>query len=158
MFREMRRIKQKTSVEECQEILINSKRGVLSVYGDDGYPYGIPVNFYYDKSTNIIYLHGAKEGHKIDAIKKCNKVCFTTWNEGYQEPNNWWWHIRSVVAMGKAEFVVDEKNMIHQLRNIGKKYFPETVDIEKIINSSLNRVGVIAIKIEHLTGKDVKEK
>lgn len=70
MFRKMRRFKQQISNEECVEILKNEKRGVLSVIGDNGYPYGIPLNHYYDEKTNSIFFHGAKEGHKIDAIKK----------------------------------------------------------------------------------------
>ena len=48
MFREITRKKQALSQEECLEILTNAKRGVLSVNGDDGYPYGMPVNHYYD--------------------------------------------------------------------------------------------------------------
>ena len=52
------------------------RRGVLSVIGDDGYPYGVPINYVYDEKENALYFHGAKEGHKIDAIKKSGKVCF----------------------------------------------------------------------------------
>lgn len=73
MFRKMRRFKQEISLEECIEILTNEKRGVLSVIGDDGYPYGIPINHYYNKNDNCIYFHGAKEGHKIDAIMNLNE-------------------------------------------------------------------------------------
>ena len=64
--------------EECRQILKTEKRGVLSVIGDNGYPYGIPINFYYDENDGKIYFHCAKEGHKIDAIKNCDKACFTT--------------------------------------------------------------------------------
>ena len=48
MFREMLRKKQELSKEECIEILKKEKRGVLSVLGDEGYPYGMPINHYYD--------------------------------------------------------------------------------------------------------------
>ncbi len=65
MFREMRRKKQQLSFEECQEILNNEVRGVLSVIGDNGYPYGIPINYKYSTTENKIYFHGAKKGHKI---------------------------------------------------------------------------------------------
>ena len=44
MFRPMRRIKQQISDDEALEVLKNAKRGVLSVIGDDGWPYGIYVN------------------------------------------------------------------------------------------------------------------
>ncbi len=44
MFRPMRRWKQQLSDEDCIAILKNEPRGILSVLGDDGYPYGIPMN------------------------------------------------------------------------------------------------------------------
>ncbi len=48
MFREMRRFKQKISDEDCFKILTEQPRGVLSMIGDDGYPYGIDHGAYYD--------------------------------------------------------------------------------------------------------------
>jgi len=78
----MRRFKQAVSGEECRKILHEAQRGTFSVIGDNGYPYSIPINFYYDETDNRIYFHGAREGHKVDAIKNCDKVCFTTCNTG----------------------------------------------------------------------------
>ncbi len=46
MFREMLRIKQQLTNEECISILKQEPRGVLSVFGDEGYPYGMPLNHY----------------------------------------------------------------------------------------------------------------
>ena len=75
MFREMRRKKQQISKEECINILNQEKRGALAVNGEDGYPYVIPVNFYYDEPAETLYFHGAKTGHKIDSIQKDSKKC-----------------------------------------------------------------------------------
>lgn len=61
MFRTMRRFKQQISDAECIEILKNTKRGVLSLIGDDGYPYGIPIDHWYCEDDGKIYFHGAKE-------------------------------------------------------------------------------------------------
>jgi len=47
MFREMRRFKQQISTEECIRIMKELPRGVLSVLGDDDYPYGIPLDHWY---------------------------------------------------------------------------------------------------------------
>lgn len=74
MFRPMRRFKQQIADSECKEILKNEKHEVLSLLGDDGYPYGIPLSHLYSEEDNKIYFHGAKEGHKIDAIKNYDKV------------------------------------------------------------------------------------
>lgn len=76
MFRKMRRFKQELNETECKKILKNEVRGVLSVIGDDGYPYGLPIDYWYDEIENRIYFHGAKEGHKLDAIKNVTKYLF----------------------------------------------------------------------------------
>lgn len=158
MFRQMRRMRQEVPYEKCQEILKDGNRAVLSVIGDDGYPYGIPVNFSYNEEENCIYLHGAKKGHKIDAIKNCNKVCFTTWDEGYKVPGDWAWYVTSVVAMGRAELVEDPEVVLKEIRKLGLKYFPSEQEVEDEIKSSLSAVQMIAIHIEHMTGKLVHEK
>ena len=42
-FREMKRQKQQLSNEECLQLLKQETRCVLSVNGDEGYPYGMPM-------------------------------------------------------------------------------------------------------------------
>ena len=61
MFRPVTRIKQALSDTECREILKNEKRGVLSVLGDDGYPYGMPINYWYSEKDGRIYFHTGKQ-------------------------------------------------------------------------------------------------
>lgn len=85
MFRPMRRWKQQLSDEDCIAILKNEPRGILSVLGDDGYPYGIPMNHWYCEADGKLYFHGAKTGHKIDAISQCDKVSYCVHDEGYRE-------------------------------------------------------------------------
>ena len=70
MFRKMRRFKQQITDEECKQILIEEPRGILSMIGDDGYPYGIPLSHWYCEEEGKIYFHGAKEGHKIEVTKR----------------------------------------------------------------------------------------
>ena len=64
MFRDIARKKQKLSSDDCIGLLKNEKRGVLSVIGDDGYPYGLPINHYYDAEDGKLYFHSGKTGHK----------------------------------------------------------------------------------------------
>lgn len=159
MFRKMRRIKQQVSDAECKKILLEEKRAAFSVIGENGYPYTIPVNFYFDESDNCIYLHGAREGHKIDAIKECNKVCFTTWNQGFKKDDNWEWNVTSVVVFGKVKFLDDSTIIKDKLRKLAAKYYPTREEIEEEMSSqAINRVQMLAIDIEHMTGKLVNEK
>lgn len=62
MFRKMLRFQQQLADEECIGILKNEPRGVLSVLGDDGYPYGVPINHYYCEDDGKLYFHGGKKG------------------------------------------------------------------------------------------------
>ena len=64
--RKMRRFKQQVSQDECKKILKDEKRAAFSVIGDEGYPYTIPINFYYEEADHTIYFHGSQEKeHKM---------------------------------------------------------------------------------------------
>lgn len=158
MSRAMRRFKQALSQGECKEILGAEPRGVLSVIGDDGYPYGVPMNFYYDEAENRIYFHCAKAGHKLDAIKGCSKVSFTTWDKGFKEGDDWAWHIKSVIVMGQAVQVDDPAIIEEKVRQLALKYYPTPEAVEVEITQDLHRVGLITLDIEEMTGKWVVEK
>ena len=81
MFRKMRRSPQALSHEEMIDLLKTETRGVMSVQGDDGYPYGFPINHYYDEESGKIYFHiGSQRSHRTDAIKNTTKfhsACMT---------------------------------------------------------------------------------
>ena len=51
--------------------------------GDNGYPYCVPINHYYCEQDGKIYFHGGKIGHRVDAVKSCDKVCFTVYDKGF---------------------------------------------------------------------------
>ena len=74
MFRELARKKQQLTKDECIELLKKEKRGVLSVIGDNGYPYGMPMNHFYNEADGKIYFHTGKKGHRTDALKENEKV------------------------------------------------------------------------------------
>ena len=152
----MRRSKQQLSDEESVAILHSAIRGFLSVIGDDGYPYAIPINFVYDDGN--IFFHCAREGHKLDAIRACDKACFTVTDTPEKEPGEWWYHVRSVVCFGRVHVIDDEGERLCRLRQLGRKYFPEGYDLESEISHSGPNAVVLKFEIEHFTGKRVKEK
>lgn len=157
MFREMRRIKQQISSEECKEILENEKRCVVSFIGDEDYPYAIPMNYYYDREKDSIYLHSAKEGYKIDAIKRSNKICFVTWNKGFKDEGEWSWNVTSVVVSGKANLLENNGESVEILRKLGNKYYPTKEELEDVVSRYKDKVQMIKIDIENMTGKIVNE-
>lgn len=157
MFRKMRRIKQQITEEKCIEILKNEPRGILSVIGDDGYPYGMPLNHWYNDEDGHIYFHGAKEGHKIDAIKNCDKVSFCVYDKGYRKEGEWALNINSVIVFGRVRLVTDIEKAKHICRNLTYKFTQDEKYIEDEIAKYADKVQCIEIIPEHMTGKLVNE-
>ena len=157
MFRPMRRIKQQLSDAEALEILAKAKRGVLSVVGDDGWPYGIWLNPHYRREDGRIYFHGAKEGHKIDALRRDARVSFTVIDDGVQDEGGWAYTFRSVVVFGRIEFVEDQAFALELCRELARRFNPSEEDIEKEIRMAGARVQMLCLIPEHITGKRVHE-
>ncbi len=158
MFRKIRRTKNEISIEEAKVLLRNNRRAAFSVNGDDGYPYTVPVNFYYDEDENRIYFHSAKAGHKIDSIKANDKICFTTWNDGTLEDGDWAYHVSSCVVFGRARLIEDRKITEEKVRKFARKYYPSAEEVEEEIKKDIHGVQLVAIEIEHISGKKVQEK
>jgi len=158
MFRKIRRIKNEISVEDAKALLRNNMRATLSVNGDDGYPYTIPINFNYDEDDHKIYFHSAKKGHKIDSIKVNDKVCLTTWNDGDLEDGDWAFHVSSCVVFGRAKLIEDRIITEEKVRKLARKYYPSAEEVEEEIKKGIHGVQLVAIEIEHISGKRVHER
>jgi nitroimidazol reductase NimA-like FMN-containing flavoprotein (pyridoxamine 5'-phosphate oxidase superfamily) len=158
MFRQMRRFKQQVSEAECVEILKTEKRGVLSLIGENGYPYGIPINHFYDETDGKIYFHGAKQGHKIDALEKCDRACYTVYDGGYLKPDDWALNIKSVIVFGKVSKVNDIQKAEKICRALCSKFTSDSDYVEKEVASALSRVQCLEMTVEYMTGKEVNEK
>lgn len=157
MFRQMRRFKQQISEDECKEVLKNEPRGVLALVGDDGYPYAIPLNHWYSEKDNKLYFHCAKEGKKLDSIRKCDKVSFCVMDEGYRNEGEWALNIKSVVAFGKMRIVEDEEKKKEICINLTRKFTDDEDFLEHELTNAFPRVCCLEIEIEHMTGKLVNE-
>ncbi len=158
MFRKIRRIKNEISVEDAKELLRTNRRAALAVNGDNGYPYTVPINFFYDEPNNKIYFHSAKKGHKIESILENDKVCFTTWNDGYIEEGDWAYRVSSCVVFGRASIVEDRVLAKEKIREFALKYYPSAELVDEVISQSFPAAEMICIDIEHISGKRVYEK
>ena len=155
MFRPMRRIRQQLPEAEALEVLRQAKRGVLSVIGDDGWPYGIYLNPLFENGR--LYFHGAKEGHKVDALRRESRASFTAIDEGVRDEGGWAYTFRSVVVFGRIEFLEDPAEAIAICRRLAQRFNPDAAAIEEEIRQAGARVQVIALIPEHITGKRVHE-
>jgi nitroimidazol reductase NimA-like FMN-containing flavoprotein (pyridoxamine 5'-phosphate oxidase superfamily) len=152
MFRDMRRNKQLLPADETIRMLETCTSGVLNVSGDDGYPYGVPVSYTYRDGK--IYIHSARLGHKIDGINRSDKVSFCVIAEDSVQPATFTTHFRSVVAFGRARILEDAGERRAALQSLLEKYSPGYLDKgQEEIDSALDRVTLVEIAIEHVTGK-----
>lgn len=156
MFRQMRRFKQQLSREECLAILTTEKRGVLAVLGDGGYPYAVPLSFACDGER--LWFHCAKEGHKLDAIRACEKASFCVLRQGELSEDGWSYYVDSAIAFGTVQVVGDEQKRLAALRLLGDKYFPDEQMTAEDIQQNAHRALVLCLHIEHLSGKHVHER
>lgn len=158
MFRPMRRKKNEISQEAAKQLLQQERRGVFAVNGDDGYPYAIPVNYYYCEEGGKIYFHGARVGHKVDALKKNDKICFTVYGNETIKEETWAPYMQSVVVFGRCRLLDNREETLTLTRRIAEKYYPDKELIEEEIQQSGKAVQIYEITIEHLSGKQIQEK
>ena len=157
MFPEMKRVRQKLSEEECIQILKQEKRGVLSVLGEDDYPYGMPLNHWYCEADGKLYFHGGRLGHKIDAMRRHDKVSFCVYDQGFRREGEWALNFRSVVVFGRVEFIEDPERVIDISRQISYKFTSDEDYIAEEIRGHAAGTLCFALTPEHISGKRVNE-
>ena len=138
-------------------ILKEEKRGVLSLHGEDGYPYGIPMDHWYCEEDGKIYFHGAKAGHKIDALAKDNRVSYCVYDAGFRREGEWALNITSVVVFGRISLVTDEAKAARICEQICRKFTDDEAYIQKELTNAVPRVQCLELVIDHMTGKLVNE-
>ena len=157
MFRELVRKNKQIPAEECIALLTEETRGVLSVNGDDGYPYGMPMNHFYDPEDRCIYFHCGRGGHRLDSLKRSSKASFCVCEQGYKEDGAWAYHVRSVIVFGQIE-IIDDINVVSRIaRRLSHKFTQDEVYIQNEIDRFGKATILLKLKPEHICGKIVQE-
>lgn len=166
MFREMRRFKQKLTEEEALQVLDRNTSGVLAVMGDSGYPYAVPLSYVLDvgkaaKEGSLdyrIFFHCARTGHKLDAIASNDKASFCVIDQDIIVPEKYTTYFRSVIAFGRARVLTEESEIRLALELLAKKYSPQELEgLNAELEAQIERVSIIEMKLEHLSGKEAIE-
>ena len=158
MFRELSRKNKQITNAECIQILTDETRGVLSVNGDDGYPYAMPMNHYYNKSDGCIYFHCGKSGHRLDCLKKSDKVSFCVCENGSMIDGDWALTVRSVIVFGKIEIVDCQEQIIDVCTKLSHKFTKDHEYINNEINAYAKSTLLLRLRVQHICGKIVVEK
>ncbi len=157
MFRELIRKNKQLTQNDCINLLKIETRGVLSVLGDGDYPYGMPMNHYYCEEDGNIYFHCGKIGHRIDSIKKNNKVSFCVCEKGLSEDGDWALNVKSVIVFGKIDIVDDIDKIIEITTKLSLKFTSDREYIKKEIEQYANKTLLLKLIPQHMCGKLVKE-
>ena len=157
MFRELLRKNQQLSSADCIAILKTETRGVLSVLGEHGYPYGMPMNHWYNEEDGCIYFHCGKNGHRLDALQKNNKVSFCVYDQGKRQDGQWAWQVNSVIVFGTVT-ILDDLDIIADItRKLSYKFTQDENYIETEIQNSARNTLLLCLTPEHICGKHVLE-
>lgn len=158
MFRSIRKKKNDIGAEAAEQLLLRCRRGVLALNGMEGYPYAILINFYFDKENRKIYFHGAKAGHKIDALRACDKVCFTVYGNETVKEEAWAPSMQSAVVFGRCRLMENGPETMARLKQLAMKYYPQEQLADEEIAKAGRAAQLFEIEIEHISGKEVQEK
>ena len=155
-FRDMRRKRQQLSNEESIAILEKATAGTLALLGDNDYPYAVPISYVYHEGK--IYFHSALAGHKVDAIRKCDKASFCVIEQDDVQPKKYTTFFRSVIAFGRIHIIEDDQEKSEKARMLGNRYNPNDEEsLRQEMEKGFSRMLMIRFDIDHLTGKEAIE-
>lgn len=147
----MRRHDRQVSSEEAFNILKESEYAVLSTIGEDGYPYGVAVSF--AVTSDAIYIHSARTGHKLDNIAFSDKVSVTAVKSTDIIPSDFTTNFESASVFGIAKIIEGEEKM-KALKLLIEKYSPGFEESgDRYIASDHHKTAMIKVTIDKITGK-----
>ena len=157
MFRPMRRSAQALGVDACREVLSRGTSGVLALLGDGGWPYAVPLSYAFDGEK--LYFHCAREGHKLDAIRREARASFCVVDRDEVVPEEYTTYFRSVIAFGTIRELEDDSEKRAAIEKLARKYTPN--DTPEGMDAAIRRdwapLCMLEMTIDHMTGKEAIE-
>ena len=152
MFRKMRRTDRAMLEDDTKTLLENATVGILSTVSKSNTPYGIPMNFVY--INEVIYLHCALEGEKLDNIANCDNICFTVIDAVEVMPAAFATKYKSAIVFGKIVVVEEREEKRQGLIAMIQKYSPDFYEPGlRYIENAFESTKVLKIEVHKMTGK-----
>ena len=135
-------------VQECRVLR-------LAMLDETGLPYLIPLNFGYrfENDTFTFYFHSAREGRKLDLLRRDGRVAFEMDCRGELQPSDhacgFGYYYASVIGSGTAEEVFGEEKLegltllMRHMAGRDDRFTPEMAE----------GVAVFAVRVTSLTAK-----
>ena len=157
MFRPMRRSAQALGVDACREVLSRGTSGVLALLGDGGWPYAVPMSYAFDGEK--LYFHCAREGHKLDDIRREARASFCVVDRDEVVPEEYTTYFRSVIVFGRVRVLENEAQMRAAIELLARRYFPQdsAENRRRAIEREWAGLCMLEMDIEHMSGKEAIE-
>ena len=151
----MRRKEKEMPREHAIAVVDECAYSVMATVNSDGSPYCIPLSM--AREGEWIYFHSAMEGHKINNIKRDNRVCISCVGHVAVIPGRFSLDFESVVINGKIFEITGKDEKIHALKIISQRYTPKHMPaFDEAIQKSLEVTSVWKIHIDEISGKGKK--
>ena len=153
-----RKEKEIKSKDELINILKNTKYITIAMC-ENNIPYLVTLTHGYDIEKNVIYFHCAKEGKKIDILRKNNLV----WGQALVDKGYIAGKCNQLYATaqfyGTVTFIDDLKEKKHALETMIKQQEKVPIDVMKkqITEDYVKKVNIGRIDISYLSGKKSDE-
>jgi nitroimidazol reductase NimA-like FMN-containing flavoprotein (pyridoxamine 5'-phosphate oxidase superfamily) len=148
MRRKEKEITEKSEIESIMHKSLVCRLGLA----DNGTPYIVPLCFGY--KDNCLYFHSAREGRKIDLLRRNNAVCFEFDSDleiqAAKAACDWGMKYRSVIGYGRASFIDDRDAKRKALDVIMTQYSDGVFEYSE---KAFEKMLVIKVEIESMTGK-----
>lgn len=138
-----------TRIEDILSIVDRAKVLRLGLF-DDNFPYIVPLHFGYEYAEGklIFYMHSAKEGHKLDLIRRNQNVCIeldcdTELISGGDIPCSYSSSFASLIGRGLAEIVDDEQEKVRGLYLLMKNQTGREFEITTQMASAVAVIKVV---------------
>ena len=152
MSHAMRRKDRELTEAEAYSILGEGGDGVLATWGEDGYPYAVPMN--HVLADGAVYLHCAGKGHKLDNLDHCDKVSYCVVAEREVVPADLSTNYRSAVVFGRAVRVEEPGEKRRGLMALLTRFAPDHMELGLAeLEQDFDRTTVLRIDIHRITGK-----
>jgi len=149
------RVKSLDYIEQKEDIINRCEVCNVAMVGDGEHPYVLPFNFAYN--DQVLYLHSAPEGRKMEILKRNNKICvsFSTDHKLYHQNENvacsYSMRYKSVLLHGKVEFIDELEKKQEILNLIMKKY--SSGDNFKYSIPALKNVTIMKVIADRIEGR-----
>lgn len=157
-MRKMRRSQYQMSPEDTERALREENWGVLSVYGEGGFPYGVPMNYAWAEGTILLHCT-AGESHRLDALRRNSRVCFTVVPEHTIDRENWTTAYTSILVFGEAEILSRPEDVLPAMWAFMGRLSPERQeDALRACNPTTAKMVMIRIRPVLVTGRQNRRK